>query len=479
MINITRPLTPNSIGNSVYTKQTSHHYKKTSSNTQTKKSFVQEKYPKELYQSEIRVHNQSLAEYDLDIYDIMVDLIESSKPNLSLYKQQPYLTFTIRLKLIDFLLKMSIRLKILPFVFFKAVKIFDRYCSKRIVLLDQSQLIITTCLWIASKIIGGNNHFVNMNNLEKIGFNNFRTISDLGYGSGGKFIGPTERFRLPKLHELVKLCGAKCKYDQGMFKQMEVHVLNTLEWSLNDPSIEEFIIDSHEFNVLDDDEFDDDHIEFFKIKEYLSYVALYSHELIDINIIELGQVIMDIINEVFQLQPTDRNYQTILNCDSAHPIRFDIARYKHIKKALIKSIFNSSDFMLKVFNSRGPQYLYSQINLQYKFNANNSVINNSTTTTPISYNSRSSSVSSTSSNSTPRSSNTACTTAATTPTTSTANTTNSIIMATTPQKRTKNYSISSSVSLGVNSPAASSLSSTSTGGKKLHTTQQQQQSTYQ
>ena len=479
MINITRPLTPNSIGNSVYTKQTSHHYKKTSSNTQTKKSFVQEKYPKELYQSEIRVHNQSLAEYDLDIYDIMVDLIESSKPNLSLYKQQPYLTFTIRLKLIDFLLKMSIRLKILPFVFFKAVKIFDRYCSKRIVLLDQSQLIITTCLWIASKIIGGNNHFVNMNNLEKIGFNNFRTISDLGYGSGGKFIGPTERFRLPKLHELVKLCGAKCKYDQGMFKQMEVHVLNTLEWSLNDPSIEEFIIDSHEFNVLDDDEFDDDHIEFFKIKEYLSYVALYSHELIDINIIELGQVIMDIINEVFQLQPTDRNYQTILNCDSAHPIRFDIARYKHIKKALIKSIFNSSDFMLKVFNSRGPQYLYSQINLQYKFNANNSVINNSTTTTPISYNSRSSSVSSTSSNSTPRSSNTACTTAATTPTTSTANTTNSIIMATTPQKRTKNYSISSSVSLGVNSPAASSLSSTSTGGKNLHTTQQQQQSTYQ
>lgn len=415
----------------------------------------------------------------MDIYDIMVDLIESSKPNLSLYKQQPYLTFTIRLKLIDFLLKMSIRLKILPFVFFKAVKIFDRYCSKRIVLLDQSQLIITTCLWIASKIIGGNNHFVNMNNLEKIGFNNFRTISDLGYGSGGKFIGPTERFRLPKLHELVKLCGAKCKYDQGMFKQMEVHVLNTLEWSLNDPSIEEFIIDSHEFNVLDDDEFDDDHIEFFKIKEYLSYVALYSHELIDINIIELGQVIMDIINEVFQLQPTDRNYQTILNCDSAHPIRFDIARYKHIKKALIKSIFNSSDFMLKVFNSRGPQYLYSQINLQYKFNANNSVINNSTTTTPISYNSRSSSVSSTSSNSTPRSSNTACTTAATTPTTSTANTTNSIIMATTPQKRTKNYSISSSVSLGVNSPAASSLSSTSTGGKKLHTTQQQQQSTYQ
>ncbi|RCK55824.1 G1/S-specific cyclin CLN1 [Candida viswanathii] len=477
-MNITRPLTPKSIGTSAYSKQQSshsHHHKKPSMSTTTStiKTFVQEKYPKQLYQSEIKIHNQSLAEYDLDIYDIMVDLIETSKPNLSLYKQQPYLTFTIRLKLIDFLLKMSIRLKILPFVFFKAVKIFDRYCSKRIVLLDQSQLIITTCLWIASKIIGGNNHFVNMNNLEKIGFNNFRTISDLGYGSGGKFVGPTERFRLPKLHELVKLCGAKCKYDQGMFKQMEVHVLNTLEWSLNDPSIEEFIVDSHEFNVLDDDEFDDDHIEFFKTKEYLSYVALYSHELIDINIIELGQVIMDLINEVFQLQPTDAKYQTILNCDSAHPIRFDIARYKNIKKALIKSIFNSSDFMLKVFNSRGPQYLYRQINLQYKFNHNNSNTN-STATTPISYNSRSSSVSSTSSNSTPRSSNTACTTAATTPTATT--TTNSNLIATTPQKRSKNYSISSTVSLGVNSPAASNLSSASASGKKLHTSNHSQSS---
>ncbi|EMG46753.1 hypothetical protein G210_2989 [Candida maltosa Xu316] len=272
---------------------------------------------------------------------------------------------------------MSIRLKILPFVFFKAIKIFDRYCSKRIVLLDQSQLIITTCLWIASKVTGGNNHFVNINNLDKIGANNFKTINDLGYGSGGKFIGPTERFRLPKLNELVKLCGTKCKYDQGMFKQMEIHILNTLEWSLNDPTIEEFIINSHEFNVDCHNSNNNnslglnhpsDTYEFFKIKQYLSYVSLYSHELIDINIIELGQVIMDLINEVFKLSPNDKNYQTILNCDSNHPIKFDLSRYKYIKKSLIKSIFNSSDFMMKIFNSKGPQYLYQQINLQYKIN---------------------------------------------------------------------------------------------------------------
>lgn len=122
MINITKPLTPKSI--SQQKQQQQHPYKnisttKSNNNPQASgsKSFVQEKYPSQLYESEIKIHNQSLAEYDLDIYDIMVNLIETNKPNLSLYKQQPYLTFTIRLKLIDFLLKMSIRLKILPFVF--------------------------------------------------------------------------------------------------------------------------------------------------------------------------------------------------------------------------------------------------------------------------------------------------------------------------------------------------------------------------
>ena len=103
MINITKPLTPKSISQQKQQQQ-QHPYK----NISTTKSFVQEKYPSQLYESEIKIHNQSLAEYDLDIYDIMVNLIETNKPNLSLYKQQPYLTFTIRLKLIDFLLKMSI-----------------------------------------------------------------------------------------------------------------------------------------------------------------------------------------------------------------------------------------------------------------------------------------------------------------------------------------------------------------------------------
>ncbi|KAI3404641.2 HGC1 [Candida oxycetoniae] len=372
MINVTRPLTPSStrpnhikqqrLAPSQFECLTSRKIMKTEP-PQTKQ-FKQVNYPQELYESEIRIHKQNFSEYDLDIYDAMVDLILSSRPNLQLYKEQPYLTFAIRLKLIDFLLKMSVRLKILPFVFFKAIKLFDRYCSKRIVLLEQSQLIITTCLWIASKIVGGNNHFVNLTNLDKIGVKNFKTIADLGYGSGGKYLGPTERFRLPKLHELVKLCGAKCKYDSGMFKQMEVHVLNTLEWSLNDPSIEEFIISSHEFCIINQEEAFASN-EFFKIKEYISYASLYSHELIDVNVVELGQVCLDLINEVFKLSPTNGNYQTLLDSDDLQPIKFDMNRYRLIKRSLIKAILNSSDFLVKLFNTRGPRFLYQQICYQF------------------------------------------------------------------------------------------------------------------
>lgn len=335
------------------------------------KQFEQKLYSSHLYSSEVSTHERVVSEYDMDIYETMLEQIEQNKPNVNLYKQQPYLTPAVRVKLVEFLLKMSVRLKILPFVFYKAVRLFDRYCCKRIVLLDQSQLIITTCLWIASKVNGGNNHFVNMNNLNKC-IDGFRVIGDLGYGSGGKFIGPTERFRLPKLHELVKLCGAKCKYDMGMFKQMELHILSTLDWNLCDPLIEEFIIKSNEFctsQACGTNEGDISTGEMFKVKEYLSYISLYSFELVDINMLEVGQVVSDLINDVFQIDFNSSDYQiiqvppTLSSRSSYSSSRIDIemSQYKMIKKNLIKSILNTSEYMLSLFNTSGPQYLYRAV----------------------------------------------------------------------------------------------------------------------
>lgn len=346
-------------------------YARSCMQSHSSKQFEQELYSSHLYSSEVSTHEQAVSEYDMEVYETMLEQIEQNKPNVNLYKQQPYLTPAVRVKLVEFLLKMSVRLKILPFVFYKAVRLFDRYCCKRIVLLDQSQLIITTCLWIASKINGGNNHFVNMNNMNKC-VDGFRVIGDLGYGSGGKFIGPTERFRLPKLHELVKLCGAKCKYDMGMFKQMELHILTTLDWNLCDPLIEEFIVKSNEFctcQASGSNEGDISTGEMFKVKEYLSYISLYSFDLIDVNMLKVGQVISDLINDVFQIEFNTNNYQivqapiTLASRSSYSLSRIDIevTQYKMIKKSLIKSILNTSEYMLNLFNTSGPQYMYRAV----------------------------------------------------------------------------------------------------------------------
>ncbi|EGV65764.1 cyclin [Yamadazyma tenuis] len=335
-------------------------------------------YPKTLYNRELEVHRASLQEYNEDIFNAIAASVTANKPNLELYQQQPYLTNSIRVKLIDFLLKMSVRLKIIPFVFFRAVKIFDRYCSKRVMLLDQSQLIITTCLWIASKVQGGNNHFLNLSNLNKL--TDIKTINDLGYGSGGKYLGPTERFRLPKLHELVKLCGAKCKYDQSMFRQMELHILQTLDWSFNDPSIEEFLVKSDELSIVNNN-----NNEFFYVKQYLSYVSLYSYELIDADLIDMSKVMADLVNEIFNLSEDNAYFQTIntptfnddndddffiedehLVLTNRYLSKMDYSQYKHIKKHLIKAVLHSSEFVLNLFNSNGPLYLYKQIVMMYR-----------------------------------------------------------------------------------------------------------------
>lgn len=335
-----------------------------------KPRFFQYEYPVPLYNTEVDRHLAAVDEYDEDIHQAMMAEIEAHKPNVELYRQQPYLTPQVRAKLIDFLMKMGLRLKILPFVVAKAVRLFDRYCLKRIVLLDQSQLIITTCLWIAAKVSGGNNHFVNLSNIDKI--DGIRTIADVGYGSGGKYVGPTERFRLPKLHELVKLCGAKCRYDQGMFKQMEVHVLLTLEWGVNDAGVDEFLMLLAEFAVMPTVVADSTvphqllTNQLFNIKRFLTYASLYQFELVEAHPVHLAHVICNVINETFNLTTSHHCYQLVGGLlEASAPL--DFHTYKHIKKYVIKLVLQLLEFILRLFGGKGPQYLYHQVCLHYKF----------------------------------------------------------------------------------------------------------------
>lgn len=311
----------------------------------TLRQFSLQDYSSTLYASELEQHEQVVDEYRDEIYEALVNSCKTNTPNIEAFQQQPYLTFSIRLKLLDFLFKMSVRLKALPFVFYRAVKIFDRYCCKRIILLDKAQLIISTCFWIAAKFGGGNSHFINLNNVEKLV--SVKTINDLGYGAGGKFKGPTERYRMPKLNEFIKLCGTKCNYTVKQFKQMELHILRTLNWSFNDPSIEEFIVQSQEFSILKQNEL-------FQVKRFISYVSVYSFALMNVSVLDLYRVVTDLVNEILNIRETGYYHDKLCNSIT----RKD---YLFIKQHLIKSIVNASDPILSHFNSRGPHYFHHTV----------------------------------------------------------------------------------------------------------------------
>jgi len=312
-------------------------------------------YPVQLYQSELLCHDYSLGEYNEEIIQHTIASMSRCKLDINLYKQQPYLNLEIRSKLVDFVLKMSTRLKLIPFISFKAIKLFDRYCCKRIVLLDQCQLIITTCLWITAKTEGGNNHFIHLTN------NSYRTINELGYGTGGRFHGPTQRYRPPKLNELVKLCGTKCNYTPNMFKQMELHILTTLDWQVNSPSIDDIILSETDYSTIPSmnqpAEYELSRGDVFQVKQYLSHLSLYSPELVNVSLFHLGKIILHLINDVFNFNPFSSNYQT-----ANYDFEFvDSNHRKFIETQLIMAILNSSDLALSQFNSKGPRLLYHRV----------------------------------------------------------------------------------------------------------------------
>lgn len=315
-------------------------------------------YPHKLYNAEVRTHEQAVHEYGPDILHAMAEILEATRPNVRLFENQPYVNAVVRHKLVDFLLKMAVRLKILPFVFCRAVRYFDRYCLKRIVLLDQAQLIITTCLWIAAKVGGGNNHFANLADRGA----DVASIADLGYGLGARFRGPTERFRLPKLAELVKLCGLKCRYDAAMFKQMEVHVMNTLQWQLLDPSVDEYVVYSHELQVVVPHQLAafSQAAEFLQVKQFVAYAACYVHELMRYDTIDVAKVLVALVNDTFQLEEHDTRYQTLNHAvlSDGLAVLADFRLARDIHRLLVRAVVTAPAYLLQTFSSRGPQALH-------------------------------------------------------------------------------------------------------------------------
>ncbi|EWG94133.1 Cln1p [Saccharomyces cerevisiae R103] len=188
-------------------------------------------YPIELSNAELLTHYETIQEYHEEISQNVLVQSSKTKPDIKLIDQQPEMNpHQTREAIVTFLYQVSVMTRVSNGIFFHAVRFYDRYCSKRVVLKDQAKLVVGTCLWLAAKTWGGCNHIIN----------------NVSIPTGGRFYGPNPRARIPRLSELVHYCGGSDLFDESMFIQMERHILDTLNWDVYEPMINDYILNVDE-----------------------------------------------------------------------------------------------------------------------------------------------------------------------------------------------------------------------------------------
>ncbi|KAM0440834.1 hypothetical protein ACHAPT_000135 [Fusarium lateritium] len=158
---------------------------------------------------------------------------EETLADASLIDMQREIQWFMRPYLIDFLIEAHAAFALLPETLFLTVNLLDRYCSKRVVYKQHYQLVGCAALLIAAK-----------------------------YGD--------KKDRVPQIHELNNMCCGL--YDAGMFTQMEMHVLNTLDWVIGHPTVDFFT------QLMVTEEGDDQEVE--HMAAYLCEIALYYREFV-------------------------------------------------------------------------------------------------------------------------------------------------------------------------------------------------------
>ncbi|KAL6837027.1 cyclin-like protein [Trichoderma camerunense] len=172
-------------------------------------------------------------EYLGDIMTHMRHMEEETLPDANLIDMQREIQWFMRPYLIDFLIEAHAAFALLPETLFLTVNLLDRYCSRRVVYKQHYQLVGCAALLIAAK-----------------------------YGD--------KKDRVPQIHELNNMCCGL--YDAGMFTQMEMHVLNTLEWTIGHPTIDFFT------QLMVAEEQDDKEVE--HMAAYLCEIALYHRDFV-------------------------------------------------------------------------------------------------------------------------------------------------------------------------------------------------------
>lgn len=91
------------------------------------------------------------AEYVVEIFEYLQELEMVTLPNPEYIEHQPDLEWKMRGILVDWLIEVHTRFRLLPETLFLAVNIIDRFLSAEVVALDRLQLVGVTAMFIASK----------------------------------------------------------------------------------------------------------------------------------------------------------------------------------------------------------------------------------------------------------------------------------------------------------------------------------------
>ena len=133
-------------------------------------------------------------------------------PDVASIDIQTEIQWFMRPYLLDFLTEAHAAFGLLPETLFLAINLLDRYCSRRIVYKKHYQLVGCSALLIAAK-----------------------------YGDRKECV--------PTIRELNTMCCGL--YDDDMFTQMEWHVLQTLDWAIGHPTIDNFVqlaVEHHQYD---------------------------------------------------------------------------------------------------------------------------------------------------------------------------------------------------------------------------------------
>lgn len=216
-------------------------------------------YPIDLSNQELLTHFQTIQDYYEEISDNIYNKNCKNQPDINLILQQPELQpiNITRNNIVNFIYQVSLLTRCFnPIVFHATCRTYDRYSSKRVILKQQQKLVAATCLWMVAKSYGGCNHIINN---EVVATN-------------GRFKGPVMRARIPRLKELVQIIHQfnkqeqkKCNLqgsvddtlsvDEQMLKQMEKHILDTLQWEIIEPLLAEYIMNVDEFCITQYEQF--------------------------------------------------------------------------------------------------------------------------------------------------------------------------------------------------------------------------------